>query len=211
MQNGRLGAGMTMSQAAPSRAGRRPETRQRLLDGLLAAICEKGYQSTTVADIVRHARTSRRTFYQWFDTREDCYVALMDRSDLELRDQVAASVDTGAVWTEQIRQAVLAYVDHVMANSAIILSSIRDLPSLGTPALAQKRRTFDSLAHLLIQMVDGERFREAGVEPPSRATAHLLLGGVQELTAMLVEDGDDPRDMTETVVTAVVAVLAARA
>ena len=35
--------------------------RLRLLDGLAASITEKGYRETTVADIVRHARTSKRT------------------------------------------------------------------------------------------------------------------------------------------------------
>ena len=37
--------------------------RRRLLDGLAASISERGYRDTTVADIVRHARTSKRTFY----------------------------------------------------------------------------------------------------------------------------------------------------
>jgi hypothetical protein len=36
--------------------------RLRLLDGLAASIGERGYRATTVADIVRHARTSKRTF-----------------------------------------------------------------------------------------------------------------------------------------------------
>src|SRR3954468_2438457 len=40
--------------------------RRRLLDALAASIAEKGYQNTTIADIVRGARTSRRTFYENF-------------------------------------------------------------------------------------------------------------------------------------------------
>ena len=38
--------------------------RGRLLDGLATSIGERGYRDTTVADIVRHARTSKRTFYE---------------------------------------------------------------------------------------------------------------------------------------------------
>src|SRR4051794_29589088 len=38
--------------------------RQRLLDALEASIAEGGYSRATVADIVRRARTSRRTFYE---------------------------------------------------------------------------------------------------------------------------------------------------
>ena len=44
--------------------------RDRLLDGLAASIGERGYRDTTVADIVRHARTSKRTFYGEFSSKE---------------------------------------------------------------------------------------------------------------------------------------------
>ena len=52
-------------QAAPAQPFRR-----RLLDGLAASIEERGYRETTVADIVRHARTSKRTFYDHFPTKD---------------------------------------------------------------------------------------------------------------------------------------------
>src|SRR6185437_14381379 len=51
--------------------------RRRLLDGLAASIADKGYRATTVADIVRRARTSRRTFYEHFAGKEECFIALL--------------------------------------------------------------------------------------------------------------------------------------
>ncbi|MFI5067448.1 MAG: TetR family transcriptional regulator, partial [Streptosporangiales bacterium] len=42
------------------------EFRRRLLAGLAEAIRERGFRESTVADVVRHARTSRRTFYEHF-------------------------------------------------------------------------------------------------------------------------------------------------
>ncbi|MDT0406846.1 TetR/AcrR family transcriptional regulator, partial [Streptomyces edwardsiae] len=51
--------------------------RSRLLDAMNESIVEDGYQNTTVADIVRRAKTSRRTFYEHFASREDCFVALL--------------------------------------------------------------------------------------------------------------------------------------
>ena len=49
-----------------------PNPRQRLIDALAASITDVGYSATTVADIVRRARTSRRTFYENFTDREAC-------------------------------------------------------------------------------------------------------------------------------------------
>jgi AcrR family transcriptional regulator len=45
------------------------EFRRRLLEGMAAAIRESGFRDSTVADVVRHARTSRRTFYEHFASK----------------------------------------------------------------------------------------------------------------------------------------------
>ena len=51
--------------------------RRRLLDGLALSINERGYRETTVADVVRSARTSKRTFYDHFSTKEECFAELL--------------------------------------------------------------------------------------------------------------------------------------
>ncbi|MGA7053368.1 MAG: helix-turn-helix domain-containing protein, partial [Mycobacterium sp.] len=56
--------------------------RLRLLDGLAASIVERGYRASTVADIVRHARTSKRTFYDQFPGKEQCFLELL-QADIE--------------------------------------------------------------------------------------------------------------------------------
>ena len=56
--------------------------RRRLLDGLAASIGERGYRASTVADIVRHARTSKRTFYGHFPSKEQCFLELL-HADVE--------------------------------------------------------------------------------------------------------------------------------
>lgn len=44
---------------------------------MLECIVEAGYRDTTVADIVRVARTSRRSFYQEFADKQSCFFALL--------------------------------------------------------------------------------------------------------------------------------------
>src|ERR671922_1327679 len=56
----------------------------RLLDGLAVSIGERGYRDTTVADIVRHARTSKRTFYEQFASKEACLIELLRRNNEDL-------------------------------------------------------------------------------------------------------------------------------
>ena len=49
--------------------------RGRLLDAMTAAVAENGYAATSVADVINRAHASRRTFYEQFADKEDCYLA----------------------------------------------------------------------------------------------------------------------------------------
>jgi AcrR family transcriptional regulator len=76
--------------------------RLRLLDGLATSIGERGYRATTVADIVRHARTSKRTFYDQFAGKEQCFLELLHADNEKLGQSIRAAVDPEADWHLQI-------------------------------------------------------------------------------------------------------------
>src|ERR1700761_4647340 len=98
--------------------------RIRLLDGLAASITERGYPASTVAHIVRHARTSKRTFYDQFASKEECFLELLATDIERLGERIQSTVDPDADWREQIGQAVEAYVGYIEARPAITLSWI---------------------------------------------------------------------------------------
>ena len=66
--------------------------RERLIAGLAEAIAENGYAGTTIAHITRHAAVSRRTFYEHFASKDECFVAAYDTVMAELRERVAAGL-----------------------------------------------------------------------------------------------------------------------
>ncbi len=183
------------------------EFRRRLLDGLAACIEERGYRETTVADIVRCARTSKRTFYDHFSTKEECFVELLTANNEELVESVQAAVDPDADWREQVRQAVAAYVGTIEANPAVTLSWIRELPALGEAARPMLRRGFSRLAAMIVSLSTGPGFRRAGLAPLSPTAAVILVGGLRELTAQTVEDGSPVGGMLEPAVAASIALL----
>lgn len=184
--------------------------RLRLFDGLAAAIGERGYRATTVADVVRHARTSKRTFYDQFASKEQCFLELL-RADVEkLGEKISAAVDPDADWHQQIRQAVEAYVGHIESRPAITLSWIRELPSLGAVARPVQRRGLQLLSTLLIDLSASPGFRRAGLPPLTVPLSVILLGGLRELTALAVEDGRPVRDVAEPAIDASIALLGPR-
>ncbi|BBX33474.1 transcriptional regulatory protein [Mycolicibacterium mageritense DSM 44476 = CIP 104973] len=183
--------------------------RLRLLDGLAASITEKGYRETTVADIVRHARTSKRTFYDQFESKEDCFIELLRANNTSLVDRIRTAVAPDTDWQDQIAQAVGAYVDHIESAPAVTLSWIRELPALGTKARPLQRAALRELTDLLIELSDSAGFRHAELPQLTRPMAIILLGGLRELTALIVEDGRDIREIYEPALAASRAILSA--
>jgi AcrR family transcriptional regulator len=181
--------------------------RRRLLEGLAESIAERGYRETTIADIVRHARTSKRTFYQEFASKEECFIELLHTANLDLIAQIRASIDPEAFWQDQIRQGIDAYVDVIESRPAVTLSWIRELPGLGPAVRSVQRQSIAQLTEMLIDLSGNPGFQRANIEPTSPELAVILLGGLRELTALTVEDGKDVRDIVETAVTAFIAVV----
>ena len=183
---------------------------QRLLGALEEGIAEDGYPRTTVADIVRRARTSRRTFYEHFDSREACFVALLTEANAEQVRQISAAVDANAPWKSQVRQAIEAWISSGESRSSLMLSWIRDVPSLGDAARGLQRDAMENFIEMVRALADTGEFRAARVGPFSRQRIIMLLGGLQELTAITVEEGGRMSDVTDEAVDASIALLAPR-
>jgi AcrR family transcriptional regulator len=186
------------------------EFRRRLLDGMAAAIRERGYRESTIADVVRHARTSRRTFYEYFPSKQACFIALLREANAAMVRQIAAAVDPRAPWQAQARQAVEAWVASAQSDAALTLSWIREVPSLGDDARQLQRESLEAFVVLVETLTDTAELRAAGITPPPRQFAIMLLAGLRELIATTVEDGGDIGDITEVAVQATMAMLGPR-
>lgn len=185
----------------------RGDFRRRLLAALEASIAEDGYVKTTVASIVRRARTSRRTFYEHFDSKEACFVALLSDANAAQIRQISDAVDPSAPWQKQVRQAIEAWISSGEARSALMVSWIRDVPALGAAARGLQRDAMESFIDMVGALGATDEFRAAGIGPVSRRRIIMLLGGLRELTAITVEEGGRMSDVTDEAVDASIALL----
>lgn len=182
--------------------------RQRLLDALEECIAEEGYPKTTVADIVRRAKTSRRTFYEHFESRDACFIALLTDANADQVAQIAAAVDAEAPWRTQVRQAIEAWIASGELRAALMLSWIRDVPALGSAARGLQREAMENFIAMVHTLGDTSEFRAAGIGPVSRQRIIMLLGGLRELVAITVEEGGRMTDIADEAVEASIALLA---
>jgi AcrR family transcriptional regulator len=82
------------------RISKDPEVRRKeLIDIAVSLFVEKGYENTSVSDIVKNAHVAQGTFYYYFKSKDEILDAIIDITveEIEKRIQKLASQDTDAV------------------------------------------------------------------------------------------------------------------
>ena len=170
-----------------SLAGEDP--RSRLLRAMAVAVSEKGYGGTTVADVVRIARVSRRTFYEHFDDRESCFLALGDELSEFFIELVAETASLDLPWRERIDRTLEAYLQVMAANPGLTRAFVLEPFGMGTQALARRRRVFRRGAEQLVEIFEEGRKQNPELNPVSLDTATAIMGGIYELVLLAAEEG----------------------
>ena len=183
--------------------------RERLIAAMAASIQEKGYRDTTVADVVRIARTSRRNFYEHFEDRDSCFLALFDATNEAMMNAVAAAVHPDRPLDEQVDAAVDAYIDNVAQRPALYASFVRELPGLGQAGADRGLATLERFAALLVTLVESGREvqPELAVRPLDTDTAIIIVGGLRELAVISLQRGRDVRELRASAGATVKAIL----
>jgi AcrR family transcriptional regulator len=189
--------------AAP-RAVVRETQRARMLDAMVHAVAEKGYAHVAVADVIQRAGVSRKTFYEQFANKEECFLAAYDAGV----DQLLAAID-GALaeltpnWLAAARRAVEVYLASMAASPAFARAGLIEVLGAGPAALARRdivqERFADQLAAIHrraradipeIPEVPSHTFRAAVGAVNELVTAHVLEHGaltLPELTDAIVD------------------------
>lgn len=80
--------------------------RKRLIAGLAEAVAENGYSGTTIAHITRQAAVSRRTFYEYFASKDECFVVAYDTVMEELRGRVSQAFEEAGDWPHAVKAGI---------------------------------------------------------------------------------------------------------
>lgn len=157
----------------------------RLLDGLAASIREKGLAQTQVADIVGHARASRRTFYKHFPDKDSCLVELVHLSATRIIEDVAAAIELDAVRAVQIEQAIDAYLSVLSSEPALALAL--SSPSVGERVLRAQREGLERFAEFLVTLIVATTPAGTPPVPISVECAYMLASGLRAATLRALE------------------------
>jgi AcrR family transcriptional regulator len=159
--------------------------RARLLRGAVEVAGADGFAGMTVTAVIRRASVSRKTFYELFTDREDCFVAayglVMDRALRGLR--VAFEVD--APWDARVRAGLEWALDALASHPCEARVAFVEVLAAGPRALEQRDRFAGEFALLLADGFDAAP--DDVVVPLSMPAA--VIGALGELIGARVRRG----------------------
>jgi AcrR family transcriptional regulator len=162
---------------------------RRVLEGMAEAITEKGYAGTTIADVVGHARVSKRTFYEHFPDKESAFLALYSEASDEMLAVIADAITAGdAPWRERLENGVRAYLTELAAHPTLTRTFLVEILAAGPRALALRRDVLRRFADGLRAIVELVRQEDPRVAPLSPTVAMAAIGGMNELLLQAIED-----------------------
>jgi AcrR family transcriptional regulator len=148
--------------------------RARLIAAMTQVARERGVGATTVAHVVDRSRVSRRTFYELFEDREDCFRAAFDQAVERAARRVVPAYESARGWRERMRAGLLALLEFL--DDEPILGALCVVDVLGAGPLALERRR--EVVQLLIGAVDQGRDEARAGARPTRMTAEGVVGAV---------------------------------
>jgi AcrR family transcriptional regulator len=168
----------------------RPQ-RARLLEAMVRAVAEKGYEAATVADAVRLARVSRGTFYELFDSKEACLLAAFRVGYEVLEERIRVAVRDAADWREELRLGIREYLrvleqDPLFARVYLIDAQV---------VWAEREAVLYRFANRY-----GRTFAKSGRPVPPVEALYLLAAGVHALACSRVREGGGVRDLEDILV-----------
>ena len=120
--------------------------RERLLNGVVEAVAEHGYNATTIAHVTAAARISRRTFYEYFEGKEDCFLAAYEMIEAHVLDSMLAAPGAGEPWPDRVRPRLAALLDVLARDTAVSRCFLVEPLAAGGEVTARYREAMQLLA-----------------------------------------------------------------
>jgi AcrR family transcriptional regulator len=172
--------------------------RERLLNGVVEAVAEHGYNATTISRISDAAKISRRTFYEYFEGKEDCFLAAYELIEAHVLDSMLGAPGAGEPWPERVRARLAALLDALSRDAAVSRCFLVEPLAAGGEIGARYREAMQLVAEAL-------RPEPVPSDLDVEVRDQALIGGVATLIVRRLNAGGADRlpellpDLTELV------------
>lgn len=165
-----------------------PDT--RLLQALAEVAADKGLAAVTVADVVRVAGVSKRTFYEHFSDKDACFLTLYRLASASALRTLREAVQPDLPWQAQVETALQAYFAHLASGPRLLRLLFVEVHHLGEAGAAVRREVISDLAAFMRDTVNRGRPVARALSEPMAVAA---VGAITELVLQAIERNDQTR------------------
>jgi AcrR family transcriptional regulator len=164
--------------------------RERVLEAMVRMASAKGYEATTVADVIDYAAVSRESFDEMFTGKEECFLEAYDAVFDVLVAHVTAAFEAAAdePWPEQIAAGLGALVELLAMEADIARLAMVEVTAAGDDA---RERYRSMLTRFTPFLEEGRSYSGQGEELPAD-TARFAIGGATSMIFDEVRAGRGP-------------------
>lgn len=174
-----------MTSSADTNLSTTEDHKSRLLQAMSQLVAYRGYADISVADVVREAGVSKRTFYEHFINKEHCCLSLFQAAANSTLHTLKKAVNPDLPWRDQLDFALTSYLGHLADGHELLRALFVDIHYMGVEGLMLRRSIIDALATFMQDTV------VTPVAPGhlDRNRAVAAVGAIHELVMQHIEMG----------------------
>jgi AcrR family transcriptional regulator len=158
--------------------------RARMISSMIQTVAAHGYGKATIANVTKLAKISRRTFYETFADKEDCYRAAYEASFEYLRDAAVEGAG-GQDWPGSVRAGLEALLESLAAHPQLASFFLVSPATVGDEIVSRHHRAMRELVGALVSKAP----RAGGGRIAADTAIEALAGGLARLASMKVNAG----------------------
>lgn len=163
--------------------------RSRMLAAAVEAVEDVGYARMTVAQVIGRARVSRKTFYDVFTDREDCFLAAFEQAMGQARLIAKEAYEGESTWRDGIRAALARLLIFMDEEPGLAKLCIVEALGAGERVLDRRAKVLDELA----EVIDRGRSATNATREPPEVTAEGVVGAIFAVLHTRVLEHDKQR------------------
>ncbi len=170
--------------ARPIRARLDEERLNELLDVATEVFISEGFSAASTNEIARRANSSKTTFYSRFPTKEQLFLAVIERRMNRMFQQVAASLPEGPPVEETLRNFGWAAIRFLLSREQVALVRVISMESAKFPELAKRfyelgpKRGEEALAAYFAKQANKGRLSNEDTRQMAQHFMSLITGGL---------------------------------
>jgi len=164
--------------------------RERVLEAMVKMAAAKGYEATTVVDVIEYAGVTRDTFDAMLESKEACFLEAYEAVFDVLVAHVTTAFEAAAdePWPEQIAAGLGALVELLSIEADIARLAMVEVTAAGDDARGRYRAMLTRFTPFLEK---GRTYSGQGEELPAD-TARFAVGGATSMIFDEVRAGRGP-------------------